>query len=112
MDKGDFELNVWLAAEPKYAETLRELAAHAAHYAGCEPQQAEQFASAVERVMLACIEHGRGGGGLPVVFRRGGGPLECLLACEGGVEAGEEGRVSVSWTHEHGTAMCRVAVEP
>jgi nitroimidazol reductase NimA-like FMN-containing flavoprotein (pyridoxamine 5'-phosphate oxidase superfamily) len=110
MDKGDFELNVWLAAEPKYAETLRELAAHAARYAGCEPEQVEQYAAAVERVVLACMAHGHGGG-VPLVFRRGGGPLECLVACEGGVEAGTEGRVSVSWTHEHGTAMCRVAVE-
>jgi hypothetical protein len=112
MDKGDFELNVWLAAEPKYAETLRELAAHAARYAGCEAPQAERYAAAVERVVRACIEQMRAGSGVPVVFRRGGGPLECLVGCEGGVEASDEGRVSVSWTHEHGTAMCRVAVEP
>ena len=111
MDKGDFELNVWLAAEPQYARTVRELAAHAARYAGCEPEQVERYAAAVERVVLTCIEHGRGGGGVPVVFRRGGGPLECLVACEGGVEGQEDDRVSVSWTREHGTGVCRVAVE-
>jgi hypothetical protein len=112
MDKDHFEVNVWLHAEPRYAGTMRDLAAHAARYAGGEPRQADDYAAAVERAVLACIARLRSGTVVPVVFRRGGGPLECLIACEAGPDAGAGAdRVSVSWTRDHGTPMCRVALD-
>ena len=124
MNAADFELNLLLPAESRFAPAMRDLAAHAARYAGCNEQEAERYGTTVEHVVHACLEQiGRGAvsgteqGALqravPVVLRRGAGPVEFLIGCERRFEATPPGgRVTIAWTEEQGRAMCRVALEP
>jgi hypothetical protein len=49
---------------------------------------------------------------VPAIVRRGAGPVEFLIGCEGRFAAPtQEGRVSVEWTREQGAVMCRVAMD-
>jgi hypothetical protein len=112
MNAADFELNLSLPAEERFATTMRDLAAHAARYAGCTEQDAERFGAAVEGVVRQCFERAGAGAEVPAVIRRGAGPVEFLIGCEGRFDAAtHEGRVTVGWTREEGTAMCRVAMD-
>ena len=113
MHAADFELNVSLPADGRFAETMRDLAAHAARYAGYQESDAGRYAAAVEHVALACLKRAGAGAGVTVIFRRNAGPLEFLIACESPFDVPTaEGRVSVGWANERGTSMCRVTVEP
>lgn len=112
MTAAAFELNVWLPADARFAETMRELAAHAARYAGCPGADADLYAGAVEAVVTGCFAHGAGQGApLRAIVRRQHGPLEVLIACERRfeTEAAPDARIVIGWTNEAGTAMCRVA---
>jgi hypothetical protein len=111
MHAADFELNVSLPADGRFAETMRDLAAHAARYAGCQEQKAGRYAAAVERVALACLKRAASGAGVPVILRRGAGPLEFLIACQGPFDlAMPDEQITAEWTKEQGIPMCRVAL--
>jgi hypothetical protein len=111
MHAADFELNVSLPADGRFAETMRDLAAHAARYAGCREGDADRYAAAVEHVARACLKKAPAGAGVMVIFRRRSGPLEFLIACERRFDApDQDGHVTVGWTNEAGTSMCRVSL--
>jgi hypothetical protein len=112
MNAADFELNLSLPAEERFAPAMRELAAHAARYAGCTEADADRYGAAVELVVRRCIDGAAAGAELSAALRRGAGPLEFLIGCEPRFSgATEEGRVTVGWTRERGTSMCRVALD-
>jgi hypothetical protein len=77
--QSDFELNVSIPPDPRFAETIRELAVHAAKYAGCSEARAHAFGREVEEATRGHIENGRGDAGVPLVFRRTAGPVEVLI---------------------------------
>jgi hypothetical protein len=77
--QSDFELNVSIPPDPRYAETVRELAVHAARYAGCSEATADAFGREVEEATRGHIENGGGESGVPLVFRRVAGPVEVLV---------------------------------
>jgi hypothetical protein len=112
MGGDDFELNVRLPADARYAETLRDLAAHAARYAGCADDHAERYGATVQRVAAACLMPSGSGTDVPVILRCGSGPVEFLIGCGAEVQAAsEDGRITIGWTRERGTSMCRVAID-
>jgi hypothetical protein len=112
MNAADFEINLSLPAEARFATTIRDLAAHAARYAGCADNDADRFAAAVESVGRSCLDRAATGAEVPVILRRGAGPIEFLIGCESQfATATHEGRVTIEWTREQGTSMCRVALD-
>lgn len=111
MNAADFELNLSLPAEARFAGTIRELAAHAARYAGGAEDTARRYAATVEAVVRACLGRAKPGAKVPVILRRGDGPLECLIGCEGRFEAREDVAITVTWTREGDAPMCRVALD-
>ena len=74
-----FELNVSLPTDLRFAETARELAAHAARHAGCIEERARAFGEEVEGVIRGYLESGGAGPSLPLVLRRRAGPVEALI---------------------------------
>jgi hypothetical protein len=110
MNAADFELNLSLPAEERFATTMRDLAAHAARYAGSGEEDADRYAAAVEGVVRGCLGRASKGVAVPVILRRGSGPLEVLIGCEARFDAAPHEGVSVGWTRERGVAMCRVAL--
>jgi hypothetical protein len=109
VDATSFELNVSVPRDRRYAETMRELAVHAARYAGCRGSDADRYGATVEAVVRACLAPG-GPGQIPVIVRRGVGPLEFLIACTGTVEtASPDMHITIGWTEEAGRRMCRIA---
>ena len=112
MNATSFELNVSVTADTRFAATLREVAAHAARYAGGDDAGADRFGEAVEAVAMACLgEAVKSGGPVQVVVRRGDGPVEVLIACERRFDAAiaSDPRITIEWTREGGHSMCRVA---
>jgi hypothetical protein len=75
----DFELNVSIPPDPRFAETIRELAVHAARYTGCSEARANAFGREVEHATRGHIEDGSGDAGVPLIFRRVAGPVEVLV---------------------------------
>src|SRR5687767_2492034 len=75
----DFVLNVSIPRDPRFAETVRELAVHAARYAGCSEARANAFGREVEEATRRHIENGGGEVLVPLVFRRTTGPVEVLV---------------------------------
>ena len=111
MDAAHFELNVSLPADARFGEAMRDLAVHAARYAGSGEQDADRYGKAVEAVVVACLEHSPVAD-VPVVLRRGRGPVEFLIGCRSRIEESPGDRqISIRWTREHGTEMCCVALE-
>ena len=109
MDATSFELNVSLPRDGRYVETMRELAVHAARYAGCRGLDADRYGAAVEAVVRACLAEG-GWITVPIIVRRGDGPVEFLIACDGTVETGSRDmHITIGWTEEDGRRMCRIA---
>jgi hypothetical protein len=112
MNAADFELNMSLPPEERFATTMRDLAAHAARYAGCTETDADRYGAAVESVARRCLNRAPAGAAVPAIVRRGSGPVEFLIGCEGRFDAATQGgRVTVGWTSEEGTSMCRVALD-
>ena len=112
MDATSFELNVSLPNDARYAAALRDLAVHAARYAGCRGADADRFGAVVETIMLGCLMHVASGDmPLPIVVRRGDGPVEVLIACDRRFDAVpvKDSHISVAWICEHGRQMCCVA---
>jgi hypothetical protein len=111
MDAAHFELHVSLPADARFGETMRDLAAHAARYAGSGENDANRFGKAVEAVVVACLERSTTTD-VPVVLRRGRGPVEFLIGCQSRIESSANGeQISIRWTREHDTEMCCVALE-
>jgi hypothetical protein len=77
--QSDFELNVSIPPDPRFAETVRELAVHAARYAGCSEARANAFGLEVEEATRGHIANGGGDASVPLVFRRAAGPVEVLV---------------------------------
>jgi hypothetical protein len=109
VDATSFELNVVVPSDPRYTGTMRELAVHAARYAGCRGSDADRYGAAVEHVVRACLADGSRAS-VPVIVRRGAGSLEFLIACDITVEtASPDMHITIGWTEEAGRRMCRVA---
>jgi hypothetical protein len=77
--QSDFELNVSIPPDPRFAEAIRELAVHAAKYAGCSEARAHAFGREVEEATRGHIENVGGDTGVPLVFRRTTGPVEVVV---------------------------------
>jgi hypothetical protein len=109
VDATSFELNVSVPGDDRYAQAMRDLAVHAARYAGCRGSDADRYGDAVEAVVRACLtqEDGRE---VPVIVRRGLGPVEFLIGCSGPVEArSADVHITIGWLEEGGRRMCCVA---
>ncbi len=74
----DFELNVSIPRDARFAETVRELAVHAAKHVGCSEARAHAFGREVEEATRGYIDN-TSDEGLPLVFRRRTGPVEVLV---------------------------------
>jgi hypothetical protein len=112
MNATDFELNISLPADARFAKAMRDLAAHAARYAGGREQDVERYGAAVERVVIACLDRAPAGAPVLVILRRGAGPVEFLIGCESRTDAAaHDAGIAVGWTREQGTPMCRVALD-
>jgi hypothetical protein len=74
-----FELNLSLPTDPRYTETARELAVHAAKHAGCADDRARAFGEEVAGVIRGYLQAGHTGASLPMVLRRRSGPVEALI---------------------------------
>lgn len=112
MNAADFELKLSLPAEARLANAIRDLAVHAARYAGCTESDADRYGAAVESVVRSCLDRAAAGADVPAILRRGAGPVEFLIGCEERCDAApQKGRVTVGWTREHGMSMCRVAMD-
>jgi hypothetical protein len=73
----NFELNVSLPPDARFAETARELAIHAARQAGLGEKESQAFGSDVERAIRGYMESAEGS--IPLTFRRVSGPVEVLV---------------------------------
>jgi hypothetical protein len=73
-----FELTLLLPHDHRFAPTLRDLAIHAAEYAGCPRPQAEAFGRAAEELLRESLANGSHVE-VPVVVRRAAGPLELVV---------------------------------
>jgi hypothetical protein len=111
MDATSFELNMLVPADAYFASTLRDLATHAARYAGCRGPDAERYGSVVEAIALSCLTESRGDASVPVIVRRSNGPIEFLIACERQLVAAPAGdsHITIGWMREAGRQMCCVA---
>jgi len=110
MDRTSFELNVSLPADGRFAATVRDLAVHAARYAGCRGGDAEAFGDAVERVMMGCVNGSFRGAAVPIVVRRIHGPVEVLIACDHRFDArSAEAHIRIEWTRQDGRDVCRIS---
>jgi hypothetical protein len=78
-DAEHFEIQLSLPRDVRLAATIRGLAVHAAHYAGCGDARAEEFGTSVEAVARALLADSDPGGDVPVVVRRINGPLEVQI---------------------------------
>jgi predicted NUDIX family NTP pyrophosphohydrolase len=113
MDPSAFELNLSLPADPRFADAMRDLAAHAAHYAGSRGAEAKAFATAVETAARGCLAQAASEAAVPVVVRRGGGPVEILMRCDRRFDIGNvaSSAVTIEWPRGDRGMMCRVALD-
>ena len=111
MDATSFELNVQVPADARFTETIRDLAVHAARYAGCHERDADAYGAAVEAAVRGCLTHTAAGSPVPVVVRRGAGPLECLIASARRFELApaSDPHITIGWVENAGRPVCRVA---
>jgi hypothetical protein len=75
----EFELKMSIPPDLRFAETVRELAVHAARQSGCSDEEAQAFGAEVEDIIREHIETGATGASVPLVFRRAAGPVEVLV---------------------------------
>jgi hypothetical protein len=79
MDPTRFELAISIPRDDRFAATLRGLAEHAAHYAGCGDAAAGAFGRDVEQAVRAHFAQLAADAVVPVVLRRQDGPVELLI---------------------------------
>jgi len=76
-----FELQMSVPRDLRFAATLRSLAVHAAHYAGCPDGRADAFGDQVEQAVRAYFSDNTDSQDVPIVVRRTmTGPLEIQIA--------------------------------
>jgi hypothetical protein len=111
MDATSFEFNLSLPADSRFAATLRNVAVHAARYAGCGGEDADAFGLAVEAVMLGCVNGFSRDSTVSIVVRRITGPVEVLIACDHRFDAmsAKEACIRIDWTREAGRDLCRIS---
>ncbi len=73
------DLNLSLPCDPRFAETLRQLAVHAAATCGCPSSAGESFGRSVERVAHEALARQRTDGRIAVRIRRDEGPVEVVV---------------------------------
>jgi hypothetical protein len=78
MDASCFELGLTVPRDAQYAEAVRRLAVHAAHYAGCAAGDVDPFARTVEDAFHGCLR-GASTTDVSLTFRRVSGPLEVVV---------------------------------
>jgi hypothetical protein len=74
-----FQLDVTIPRDARYVATVRDLAVHAARFAGCSPPDAAAFGQSVESVFDRSLRSGSGDAPIAITVRRGEGPLEVLV---------------------------------
>lgn len=79
MNGPQFEINVSLPHDARFAETARELAVHAAKQAGHGDDEAKAFGRDVEGLVRSCLEGSASGTPVPLIVRRAAGPVEVLV---------------------------------
>ena len=77
--RAEFELKMSIPPDVRFAETVRELAVHAARQSGCSEADAQAFGAEVEDIIREHIETCATGASVPLVFRRAAGPVEVLV---------------------------------
>jgi len=82
VDATSFEINVAMPADARYIEVIRDLAIHAARYAGCRGADADLYGAVIEGVVRACLGREPVMGTRPVIIRRQNGPIEFLIASD------------------------------
>jgi hypothetical protein len=109
MDATSFALNISLPSDTRFLPAIRDVAVHAARYAGCRASDADSFGATVEGIVSQCVaSHGEP---VKVIVRRDAGPVEVLIACARRFDVGStrDSHITVEWTEEHGHHTCRVA---
>lgn len=79
MDSTSFELTLSLPHDTRFTRTIRDLAIHAAQYAGCGRDQAEAFGAAAEELLREHLADATFDGQVPIIVRRAAGPLEVVI---------------------------------
>jgi hypothetical protein len=111
MDASAFELHLSLPADPRFAHAMRDLAAHAAHYAGSRATEGKAFATAVENAARGCLAQAASEAAVPVVVRRDGGPLEILMGCDRTFDiAAGSSVITIEWPKGERGMSCRIAL--
>jgi hypothetical protein len=111
VDATSFELNVTVAPDPRLSDALRDLAVHAARYAGCRGADADIFGSVVERVVRTCFDGMPGPREVDVIVRRENGPVEFLISadCARVANGNRDPHIAVTSVSIGGRRMCCVA---
>jgi hypothetical protein len=78
MDASSFEFAVSMPRNAQFADAVRRLAVHAAHYAGCAAGDVDPFARTVEDAFHGCLG-GAATTEVAMMFRRSAGPLEVVV---------------------------------
>ena len=79
MDATNFELKMSLPHDVRFIATIRDIAVHAAQYAGCAEVAAVAFGRRVEEVFRLELERDNSDRAVPIVVRRQAGPVEVLV---------------------------------
>lgn len=79
MGSARIDLNLSLPCDLRFAETLRQLAVHAAASCGCAAAAGESFGRSVERVAREALARHRAGDRIAVRIRRDEGPVEVVV---------------------------------
>jgi hypothetical protein len=74
-----FQLDVTMPRDVRYVGAVRDLAVHAARFAGCSAPAAAAFGASVEDVFGNSLRNGASDAPVAIVVRRGEGPLEVLV---------------------------------
>jgi hypothetical protein len=104
-------LNVTAAPDPRLSDAMRDLAVHAARYAGCRGADADIFGNVVEGVVRTCLEEMRGARDVAVIVRRANGPVEFLISsdCEAVTGGERDPHITVTNVNVRGRRMCCIA---
>jgi hypothetical protein len=79
MSGARIDLNLSLPCDPRLAESMRQLAVHAAATCGCPASDGESFGRSVERAVREALAQRRAGDRIAVKIRRDEGPVEVVV---------------------------------
>ena len=74
-----FRLDCSIPRDARYVAAVRDLAVHAARFAGCSPPDAASFGQSVETVFGESLRQSTTDAPIAIVVRCGEGPLEVLV---------------------------------